>query len=44
MNASRPARGGGRAKYLGPGQVREGGKILIKHLVMGATIKRVGHP
>ena len=44
MYASRLTRGGARAKYLGPGPVREGGEILIRHLVMGATIKRAGHP
>ena len=39
---SRPAgRGGGGAKYLGPGLVR-GTKISVKRLVMGATVKMVG--
>ena len=33
--------GQGGAKYLGPGQVR-GPKILVKRLVMSATVKRVG--
>ena len=33
-------RGGGGAKYLGPGLVR-GLEILVKCLVMGATIERV---
>ena len=36
-------RGGGRAKYLEPGLVR-GAEILIKRLVMGATVKRVEGP
>ena len=42
---SRPARGGGRggAKYLGPGLVG-GTEILVKRLVMGATVKMVGAP
>ena len=41
----RPARGGGRggAKYLGPGLVR-GPEILVKCLVMGATVKMVEGP
>ena len=38
---SRPARGGGGAKYLGLGLV-SGTKILVKRLVMGATVKMVG--
>ena len=40
---SRPARGGGGAggaKYLGLGLV-SGTKILVKRLVMGATVKMV---
>ena len=36
---SRPARGG--AKYLGLGLVSRT-KILVKRLVMGATVKMVG--
>ena len=41
----RPARGGGArgAKYLGPGLVR-GPEVLVKRLVIGATVKRVGGP
>ena len=43
----RPGRGGGGAgggaKYLGPGLVR-GPEILVKCLVMGATVKMVGGP
>ena len=35
--------GQGGAKYLGPGLVG-GGKILVKRLVMGVTVKRVGEP
>ena len=37
--------GGGRqgAKYLGPGLVSEH-KIVVKRLVMGATVKMVGGP
>ena len=35
--------GGGGAKYLGPGLVRGRG-ILVKRLVMGATVKKVGGP
>ena len=35
--------GAGRgAKYLGPGLVRGEGEILVKRLVMGATVNRVG--
>ena len=34
---------GGGAKYLGPGLVREP-EILVKCLVMGATVKMVGGP
>ena len=33
--------GGGGAKYLGPGPVGTD-KILVKRLLMGATVKRVG--
>ena len=33
--------GGGDAKYLGPGLVG-GGQILVKRLVIGATVKRTG--
>ena len=34
-------KGGGGAKYLGPGLVR-GPEILVKRLVMVATVKMVG--
>ena len=42
---SRLARGGGQggAKYLGPGLVSRT-EILVKRLVMGATLKVVGGP
>ena len=41
--------GRGRTKYLGSGLVKKlgmvrEGKILVKRLVMGATVKRVGGP
>ena len=37
-------RGGGiGAKYLGPGLVM-GPEILVKRLLMGATVKRIGGP
>ena len=40
---SRPARGGGGEIHLGPGLV-SGTKVLVKCLVMGATVKMVGGP
>ena len=43
-NISRPAKGGGGGrggKIPGPGLVR-GLEIVVKRLVMGATVKRVG--
>ena len=40
----REEEGRGGAKYLEPGLVRGGDEILVKRLVMGATVKRVGGP